>query len=85
LPENGISEIKVFPNPGFGVFNLVTAENVRAQIRITSLTGKEVYNRKIKLGSKNLNALDVSYLPNGVYFLNVTTEESSQTIKIVKQ
>ena len=85
LPKNLSSEIKVFPNPGSGVFNLMTSENATAKISITSLNGEEVYNKEMNLVSNNLNALDVSDLPAGVYFLSVVTENSSQTIKIVKQ
>lgn len=85
LPQSSSSEIKVFPNPGNGIFNLVTSENSLAQICITNLTGKAVYSKDMILGSNNLNPLDISDLPAGVYFLSVDTEHGSQTIKIVKQ
>ena len=85
LPEKVNSEIKVFPNPGFGIFYLETSQDADARVSITSLTGKEVYNKEMKLGTDHQNALNVSHIPNGIYFLSVVTEHSSQTIKIVKQ
>lgn len=85
LPEKVNSEIEVFPNPGFNVFYLKTSQNALAKVSITSLTGKEVYHKELNLNSDHQNALDLSYLPNGIYFLSVVTANSSQTIKIVKQ
>ncbi|HEY3373005.1 MAG TPA: endonuclease/exonuclease/phosphatase family protein [Prolixibacteraceae bacterium] len=85
LPLNSSFDMKIFPNPGFGLFNLVTSENTLAQVSVTSLSGQKVFHKVMKMGSNKLNALDVSYIPAGVYFLNVVTEHGSQTIKIVKQ
>lgn len=83
-PVNSSSEMKVFPNPNFGIFNLVTSENALAQVTIASLSGKEVYHKQMNLVSNQLNALDVSHLPAGIYLLNVVTENGSQTMKIEK-
>jgi len=85
LQKNSSSEIKVFPNPGSGIFNLETSENALAQISITDLSGKEVYKNEMNLSSNSLNTLDLSDLPGGVYFLSLIKDNNSQSIKIVKQ
>ncbi len=78
-------QMKVLPNPGSGVFNLLTSTNVSALIYIADITGKLVFSKQIDLISNNLNSIDINNVPPGVYFLSVDMGKYSQTIKIIKQ
>lgn len=79
------SKIKVFPNPGFGIFKVLSTENTTAQVKITNLEGKEVYNQSLKLDANSLNSCDISGLQSGVYLMRVETPEGSFTQKIIKK
>ena len=78
-------QIKVFPNPGSGVFNLMTSLNALAKIKVTDITGKQVFSRQMNLKSNNLNSININYVPAGIYFLSIVSRNNSHTIKIIKQ
>jgi hypothetical protein len=73
----------LFPNPtGNNVqFSFLNSGVPEFQIQLTNQLGQEVMNKEYSAeGQKNL---DVSNLPRGVYFLRVSTEQSSLVKKIV--
>jgi len=85
LPVNSPSDIKVFPNPGFGIFNVVTSENGLAHIKITTIEGREVFTKELQLVANNPNTCDISGIPAGVYLLSVVTSSGSFSQKIIKK
>lgn len=85
LPTKSTS-MEVYPNPSSGEITVrFSTEQVKAaDLRILSITGKVVQNFIIKNPSTlNRQALDLSILPKGVYFLQLRLEEGTQQVKVV--
>ncbi len=85
LDENNAAALEVYPNP---VNSTLTIANINidgnATISLVDLQGKVVYNNTVS----NLNGnfqIDMSNFENGVYFVRVTTDNTNQEIKVVKQ
>lgn len=84
--ENTPSEINVYPNPTSGKFTVYGLRFIPMNIgsnnyalEIYDISGEKIFNQTIdrKQETVNLN------VPNGIYFLNVKTENESFTKKIV--
>ena len=73
--------IQVYPNPSEGIFTLsYTGKSTLVQIVITDITGKVVYNEK---KNNNLNQIDLSTYPKGLYILKVITGNDILTERII--
>ena len=76
--QNGIANLKIFPNPSTG---LVTIENVKNSIvTISSTDGKVIY----KTENNETQVLDISAYATGIYFLTVQTFDAVQTKRLIK-
>ena len=79
--------IEVYPNPSSGLVNVRFNSgkiNDKYTVRVIDLIGKEVMNENIYLNNKVEN-FDFSYLPKGVYELNIASGEENITKKITIQ
>jgi hypothetical protein len=75
--ENLESEIHVFPNPAKDKITVELSEQIEnPQISLINTLGQII----LKDQSRNL---DVSQIPNGIYFLNVKMEQREVNMKIV--
>ena len=91
---NGITELvaegslQVYPNPAKDVLNvyLEAAASFEAQLTLSGLKGKTVLMKKqnFAAGVQHIE-LNVSDLPAGVYFLQITTKRGVVTQKFVKK
>ena len=85
----GINEISnkigitIFPNPSNDKIT-ITSENSEAikQISISDLTGRVVYKTSFENKSIEVET-DVSFLPVGTYFINITTNVNNYYLKII--
>lgn len=75
LDEN---TVKLYPNPATDVVNIKTNQTIK-NVRVFNVNGQKV------LDIANQSQINISNLPTGMYFLNITTNQSNQTIKILKQ
>ena len=75
--------IRVFPNPSSGVFNLVfeNAETIRGQVNIYNSMGQIVYSQTLM--NLNKQTIDVSFLINGVYYVQVDRNGKLESEKII--
>jgi len=79
--ESQIGSIGIFPNPASTQLHILNPESVAiSQIRIVDMTG-----RIVKAVQKNTNAVDVSFLPSGVYFIEFVSETGTVIEKFVKR
>ncbi len=84
--ESNVELFSVYPNPTSGDFgiNISLKENENILVRISDVAGKTVYERNDNLKSGN-NRLMISSnrLSKGIYMLQLVTENSVNTEKIV--
>ena len=73
------SDINIYPNPTSNQLTIDTKLNV-IEITIIDVTGKSV-----KTVMTDFNIIDVSNLTNGIYFIQLITDEGTVTKKFVKQ
>lgn len=74
-------DIKIFPNPTQDILN-VSGFNADAtsRMRITNIEGKVISEKPF-----TQNTINVSSLAEGLYFLSLTKNDQTQTIKFVKK
>jgi hypothetical protein len=75
-------DFSVFPNPSLGRFYVLTNPNEQSSIIIYDMMGKEVLNRKI---NNEMERIDLSTQPKGVYFVTASTESGRYSTKIIIQ
>jgi len=84
---NGINEIdlsdliSVYPNPSNGKFTL-SSEITQGEISIYNTEGEKVTHSVIPNAVRNL-PIDLSSQPNGIYFLQLKTEQGIATKKLI--
>lgn len=75
------NDLNIYPNPANSVLNIVMPAATTAQtIRILDVTGKMVIQ---KTGVKRTVSLDISSLPNGLYYLQFAEGVNSRSRKFV--
>ena len=85
LDNNNFASISklfdVYPNPTKTFLNIQSNENIEIkELKILDLFGKLLFRTAI-----NFNNIDVSYLNNGMYFIQIeTTENSFEILKFIK-
>ena len=77
-------DIKCFPNPTSDKITITCSENFNTNFGLTlvNLQGKTVY--QTSTNSIMPYEIDLTNLSNGVYFLNVISNEKHQTFKVIK-
>ncbi len=77
------SAIEVYPNPSWGIFNLVlNIKSETSEIMVYNLSGELV----LKYSSEAYQEiLDLSDMPEGIYILKVINESTTFTRKLIKE
>jgi len=85
LSSNEVSDsgnnIRLFPNPVKDIFYL-TNISPGSKINIIDLSGKNVYTNEAKESKLQIN---ISGLPQGIYFLTVSSNKVTKTFKLIKE
>ncbi len=79
--ENTLDNILVYPNPTNAIVTLTGIEN-ESTIEIYNVLGEKVFSVQSQNTSINLNLTE---LENGIYFIQIQTENGNVTKKIIKQ
>jgi len=77
---NMVSRITMYPNPATSEVRLVVDANVT--VTITDMNGREIKSQQLTPSS---NAVDVSELMSGTYVVSVSSENKTNTYKLLKQ
>jgi hypothetical protein len=73
----------ISPNPVDRLFHLRGSDLLQpAQVRIYDLSGKLLQQRDNCIGAQSF---DLTGMPRGVYMVRITTDQTTQTIKLIKQ
>ncbi|MDG1475767.1 MAG: S8 family serine peptidase [Vicingaceae bacterium] len=70
-----VNSINIYPNPSTGVFSIKSEEEIE-KVVITNVVGEVVL-------TTNLKQLDITSQPNGIYFVEVFTENTRYSEKVV--
>jgi PKD repeat protein len=78
--SSDILTLQIYPNPSNGIIYIENINTHHLQGVIYDLSGKAIFT-----SSTNTNKwqIDISYLPEGVYYLNLTGDEVNITQKII--
>ncbi len=76
IPEVQSNNFKMFPNPSNGVVNFRGLSG-NSQITVTNVYGETV------MSAENTNSINLSNFVNGVYFVNIKSNGTVATEKIV--
>ena len=84
---NDFTEIKVYPNPNDGEFNLSfdLKDKSEATVRVTDMNGKEIFTETIRkpASGKYEHAFNLKDYPNGTYFISVVQGDQQVVRKII--
>ncbi|HAR71823.1 MAG TPA: hypothetical protein DCR77_00235 [Flavobacteriaceae bacterium] len=74
-------EITLFPNPVSNELNIDSKDNIK-EVTVFNLTGQQLFSKK---GNSKTSKIDVSNLKSGVYIVEVKTDKTSKTYKVIKK
>ena len=75
-------EINIYPNPAYSIISIESRSvNGRALINIFSNSGQLLYTKEIEENNKNL---DIGFLPEGTYLIQINTNDSNHYSKFIK-
>jgi hypothetical protein len=81
-----LAEIKVYPNPTNGVFNIeIPVENKEAQIMVSDITGRILETRTITDNDGQPVQFSLVNMPTGLYFVKINAGNKTQNDKIIKR
>lgn len=76
--------IHTYPNPTAQILTIDLSELQQVDLQLIDLNGRVVFTKKSIKNSSNYT-LDMSHLPDGIYFLHVISNQKSMTQKVIKQ
>lgn len=79
------NSIKVYPNPSNGVYTLKNVNNIElVKADIFDINGRLIKTINLSNGQQ-LQAVHITEVTAGIYFMNVHAKDATQVIKLVKQ
>ena len=76
-----ISEtVNIYPNPANNFFTITLNKEAKAVVEITDLAGKLI--RTENINGQMPNVISTSELSNGIYLLNISSNDKTETIKL---
>ena len=88
VSEFEIGSVMVYPNPNNGLFTIEIDDTKQKVLSIEILDplGKQVYQKQFnKVNNRIIENIDLSQLSQGIYMMNINTEEETLTKRITIQ
>lgn len=79
------SGFSIFPNPGNGLFTIVTSEGGAVRLTVTDISGREVFQENYTATPGTARSIDISKQANGIYTLRIETEKGNGGVRLVKE
>ncbi|HTA83433.1 MAG TPA: T9SS type A sorting domain-containing protein, partial [Bacteroidia bacterium] len=82
------NSISLYPNPVMNVMNITfttSTGTTNALIRVIDMLGNEISTSNTTITNGRNIRMDVTSLPQGVYFVQVVTDKSTQVVRFIKQ
>ena len=73
--------ITVFPNPTNGIISIKLSQIKQSIITVFNIVGKEMVRKE---SDHETTTIDISFLQNGIYILNVIVDDKNYNYKIFK-
>jgi hypothetical protein len=74
--------LSIYPNPITSIVNFNFPNDIRKlNVSVFNTLGSNIYNIQV---DKNKPYSDISFLPNGIYFMKVEFESNTKTFKVIK-
>jgi hypothetical protein len=88
LPEQGVEEIKIYPNPSQGIFTVDMNNLLEGNylLQVTDISGRLMISRKVNvIGTQFSDRLNMQEFADGLYFCNVIGPDfiKKQSFKII--
>jgi len=77
--EVELTGVSVFPNPVKSTTTISGVSDIEA-VEVTNINGQRVLNK-----TSNLETIDMSGLPSGIYFAKIKATSGSKTVKLIKE
>jgi len=79
--DNGV---KVFPNPANGIVNIDNqlVEDAISRVQVYNTLGQIILDRPMNIAAGDLQSIDLSNQPYGIYYLNIQADKAQITRKI---
>ena len=71
--------VRIYPNPVKDILNFTTQDRI-IKVEIISMDGKKVFDKNMNDEKK----INIQNLPKGLYLINMLTDKSSQSVKLIK-
>ncbi|NPA69022.1 MAG: T9SS type A sorting domain-containing protein [Chlorobi bacterium] len=86
LETSSVSEINndfgIYPNPTNGILFIKSKENIVFDYTVTDLTGKIMIHKKAVSNTEQVNLSEFS---NGIYFVNIISDNNVLTFKVIRR
>lgn len=80
--QNTSASLVVYPNPTNGLFTVEMANGAAKTISVSDVTGRVVVDNTSNSDAVNIN---ISNLSNGIYYVKIQSNSTTQVLKVVKQ
>jgi hypothetical protein len=87
LTNSNENHFSVFPNPVSNIAIINFGENFQnsANIKVTDLSGRVIIDNEKPAGDNQFYELNLSDFAGGIYFVQIESDGSTQTLKIIRQ
>lgn len=79
IKEENIAKIELYPNPTNGKFSILHSEYTSIKARIWNSKGQFLH--EFELNEETTSTLNLNFLPNGIYFVQILTEDQQVFLK----
>jgi len=78
-----LSTVNIYPNPTTGLITIEIEETTSESVSLTiqSINGKTLMSKQI---NQRKTVLDVSDIPNGIYFITIVDKDQIGRFKMIK-
>jgi len=83
IDDFNAENFRIYPNPSNNIFNIKIRNVNTFNIDIYDVTGKLMVQKKNVNTNNNIYPLDMSSFSSGIYFLNISTDSSKVTKKLI--
>lgn len=88
ITGKAVDDVSIAPNPALNYFTLYLNNNntESVQMNVTNSNGNILISKKIMMqAGSNKYFVDISYLPAGIYFVQLSNKSYRKTIKLIKE